>query len=304
MTRRRWLAAGVPAAAAVVVAAVLLLRDAAADPPPRSLADAVPYDGRSPREPSARGTRVVVALPRPSLGGAGIATPRAQRAYVRSLREEAAALRSALGARGVRLSDIVTYARTFNGFAATVRTRDLADLPVARRARAARAALLPGVEPAGPDRRAAPAAGRRPARRRLDRRARHGRRRRASAAGRPARPWLRRHRPEPEECQALFRFGGDQRNRARRDPRRRRRARAADPGRRPATRHAGRPGPRTWRSPTSCWPGSSAPSTPTATAPPTITSRSRWSASTRPTPASPARPRRGRSAARPRSARW
>ncbi len=98
-------------------------------PPPRALADAVPYDGRSPREPSGQGTRVIVSLPRPSLGAAGIADPGAQRDYVRSLEDESAALRSALGARGIRLSDVVTYARTFNGFAATVRTGDLADLP-------------------------------------------------------------------------------------------------------------------------------------------------------------------------------
>jgi hypothetical protein len=72
---------------------------------------------------------VIVALPRPSLGEAGIAEPGDQREYVRSLEDESAALRSALGARGIRLSDVVTYARTFNGFAATVRTDDLADLP-------------------------------------------------------------------------------------------------------------------------------------------------------------------------------
>jgi hypothetical protein len=119
-------AAGV---AAVAVLVAVLLLSGPGDPPPRALADAVPYDGRSPREPSGRGTRVIVQLPRPSLGSAGIAEPGAQREYVRSLEEESAALRSALGARGVQLDDVVTYARTFNGFAATVRTDDLADLP-------------------------------------------------------------------------------------------------------------------------------------------------------------------------------
>lgn len=113
----------------IAAAAAVALRSGAAAPPPPALADAVPYDGRSPREPSARGTRVIVALPRPSLGEAGIADPGAQREYVRSLEAESGALRSALGARGIRLSDVVDYARTFNGFAATVRTRDLADLP-------------------------------------------------------------------------------------------------------------------------------------------------------------------------------
>jgi len=119
-------AAGVAVVAVIVL--VLALRGPG-DPPPRTLADAVPYDGRSPREPSGRGTRVIVALPRPSLGEAAIADPGAQREYVASLEDESAALRSALGARGVRLNDVVTYARTFNGFAATVRTDDLADLP-------------------------------------------------------------------------------------------------------------------------------------------------------------------------------
>jgi len=112
---------------AAVVAIALVGREGAAPPP--ALADAVPYDGRSPREPSAEGTRVIVRLPRPALAEAGIAEPGAQRRYVQSLGDESGALRSALGARGIRLSDVVTYARTFNGFAATVRTGDLTDLP-------------------------------------------------------------------------------------------------------------------------------------------------------------------------------
>ena len=116
---------------AALVAALLagLLLAGPGDPPPRALADAVPFDGRSPREPSGQGTRVIVSLARRSLAEAGIAEPGDQRDYVESLEDESAALRSALGARGIRLSDVVTYARTFNGFAATVRTGDLADLP-------------------------------------------------------------------------------------------------------------------------------------------------------------------------------
>jgi hypothetical protein len=118
-------------AGAVVVAlvvAVVLLAGGGPAPPP-SLADAVPFDGRSPREPSGRSTRVIVALPRPPLGAAGIDDPEDQRDYVRSLEDESGALRSALGARGIRLSDVITFTRTFDGFAATVRTSDLADLP-------------------------------------------------------------------------------------------------------------------------------------------------------------------------------
>ena len=129
MDRRRLLiVAGAGALAVLALVAVLVLRGEG-EPPPRSLADALPYDGRSPREPSGQGTRVIVALPRPSLGQAGIADADDQRAYVDSLKDESAALRSALGARGVQLSDVVVYTRTFNGFAATVRTGDLADLP-------------------------------------------------------------------------------------------------------------------------------------------------------------------------------
>jgi hypothetical protein len=94
-------------------------------------ADAGPYDGRSPRAPTGDEQRVLVALPRPPLGGradAAALTPARQRAYVASLRREGAALRSALDARGVQLSDVVTFERTWNGFAATVATGDLADL--------------------------------------------------------------------------------------------------------------------------------------------------------------------------------
>ena len=47
---------------------------------------------------------------------------------MRSLEREGAALRSALGARGVELRDAVTFGRTWDGFAATVDTSDLAAL--------------------------------------------------------------------------------------------------------------------------------------------------------------------------------
>ena len=73
-----------------------------------------------------------------------------------SLEDESAALRSALGARGIALSGVVTYTRTFNGFAATVATADLADLPsLGVRAQPARRfypatsepARIPGLRP-------------------------------------------------------------------------------------------------------------------------------------------------------------
>src|SRR5215204_1809036 len=125
--RKRLALAGAALAAGIV--AVGLLARAGGEPPAAALADAVPFDGRSPREPSGQGTRVIVALPRPSLGRAGIDEPGEQREYVRSLADESRALRSALEARGIRLSEVVAFTRTFNGFAATVRTSDLADLP-------------------------------------------------------------------------------------------------------------------------------------------------------------------------------
>ena len=51
-----------------------------------------------------------------------------QRRYLASLKKEAATLRSALEARGVVLRDVVGYYRVWNGFSATVSTRDLARL--------------------------------------------------------------------------------------------------------------------------------------------------------------------------------
>jgi len=127
--RRLLLGGGALALLAVGVAVWLLAGGGGPGGGGASLGDATPYDGRSPSEPSGAGTRVIVKLPRPSLGAAGIRDPAAQRTYEASLQDEAAALRSALGARGVRLSDVRTFTRTFNGFAATVRTGDLAELP-------------------------------------------------------------------------------------------------------------------------------------------------------------------------------
>ena len=90
-----------------------------------------PLDGRSPREPAGGELRVLVELPRPALADRDdldALSPDDQRDYVRSLEREGAALRSALGARGVDLRDAVTFGRTWDGFAATVDTSDLAAL--------------------------------------------------------------------------------------------------------------------------------------------------------------------------------
>jgi hypothetical protein len=91
----------------------------------------VPYDGRSPALAPQREERVLVELPRPALGASAHrvkASGRRQRAYVRSLRAESAALISALRARDVRLHDVVTFERCWHGFAATIREHDLSQL--------------------------------------------------------------------------------------------------------------------------------------------------------------------------------
>jgi hypothetical protein len=100
-------------------------------PVPPSLVAVAPLDGRSPRDPAGREQRVLVELPRPALAERSDLdrlTPDQQRAYLRSLERESAALRSALGARGVALRHAVTFGRTWDGFAATVDTSDLAAL--------------------------------------------------------------------------------------------------------------------------------------------------------------------------------
>jgi hypothetical protein len=104
------------------------LSDAVAKAFPAAVADPVPYDGRSPAQPPAEQERVLVELPRPALGERRDLREldgSERRTYVESLEQEAAALISALRARGVKLRDVVTYARTWHGFAATVRDRDV-----------------------------------------------------------------------------------------------------------------------------------------------------------------------------------
>lgn len=91
--------------------------------PDAALADLVPYDGRSPKEEPGDEVRLLVRLRRPALGAlpdARTLDARLQRRHVRSLERESEALRSGLEARGVRLGDVVTFERVYNGFAATV----------------------------------------------------------------------------------------------------------------------------------------------------------------------------------------
>src|SRR4051794_40858827 len=124
------LALGVLAVLAVI--AVLAARSKSGGAPVApSLVALSPLDGRSPSEPAGAERRVLVELPRPALAERSDLdqmSAQDQRDYVASLKREARALRSALGARGVALRDVVAFGRTWDGFAATVDTTDLAAL--------------------------------------------------------------------------------------------------------------------------------------------------------------------------------
>ena len=164
----------------------------------------------------ARARRAAAAGARP----AGIAAPARSARYVRSLEDEAGALRSALG-RAACGSRRRRVRRVFNGFAATVRTRDLADLSSL------------GVR-AQPVRRFYPASARPPACRGC------GRRRRDAAGGAPVAVLDSGVDPRT----AARRPAGSGLRRGRRDETRRRRAIRAEAGARRAAR---------------LWPASSSP---------------------------------------------
>jgi hypothetical protein len=129
------IAAALVALAAIVVAVLVLAGGKASLPgvtsPPGTLADPVPYDGRSPGQPAQDEVRVLVQLPRKPLGelkDARAMGAEEQSAYIRSLKSEQTTLRSALQANGIVLRDVVAYTRVFDGFAATVRTQDVGRL--------------------------------------------------------------------------------------------------------------------------------------------------------------------------------
>jgi hypothetical protein len=117
-------------ARAVLLAALALVAGGCGGPlEGGALESEVTGDARSPRVPASERVRVLVEFQRDSLGdrlGTERLNPREQRAYVRSLRREARASLSALRARGVRLREVATFERAWNGFAATV---DAGDLP-------------------------------------------------------------------------------------------------------------------------------------------------------------------------------
>src|SRR4051794_25049534 len=123
------------AVGAVAVAVLVLTGHKSALPgvanAPGTLADPVPYDGRSPGQPAQDEVRVLVQLPRKPLGdldNARALGAEQQSAYIRSLKSEQTTLRSALQANGIVLRDVVAYTRVFDGFAATVRTQDVGRL--------------------------------------------------------------------------------------------------------------------------------------------------------------------------------
>ena len=91
-------------------------------------AGSLPLDARSPLEPPGEKMRVLVQLRRPPLAEQIAETPWSagrQRAYVTNVENEVAALQSSLRAKDVKLGRPVTFARVWNGFAATIRARDL-----------------------------------------------------------------------------------------------------------------------------------------------------------------------------------
>ena len=112
------------------MAAALLLAACGSGEPAGSITGAgtLPLDARSPLEPPGDRMRVLVQLRRPPLAEQIAAEPWSagrQRAYVANVENEVAALQSSLRAKGVKLGAPVTFARVWNGFAATIGTRDL-----------------------------------------------------------------------------------------------------------------------------------------------------------------------------------
>jgi hypothetical protein len=115
----RWAQAALAAAVAALMVVIVLAAGGhgpsslpVIGPLPSSLADPVPYDGRTPDQPPGDEQRVLVQMPRPALGdlkGARAMGAAAQRRYVASLKLEARTTRSALEARGIHLRDVVSY---------------------------------------------------------------------------------------------------------------------------------------------------------------------------------------------------
>ena len=155
----------------------------------------------------------------------------AQRRYIAALKREQIALRSGLEARGVVFRDVVSYYRVWNGFAATVSTRDIPQLAYpGSQVRTVRRAYPASGEPVPVPGPGADRAGR-PQRHAARRGPRHRRRQRARSTATPTpamTPSTATATPSPAAERGR---AGDERDRARGRDRRRRRARAADPDR-------------------------------------------------------------------------
>src|SRR2546430_14316193 len=95
--------------------------------------DSIARDGRSPRIAATDTVRVLVEMRRPPLGEAVAAgsrlDPAGLRAYVASLNGGGGALPGALGGQGGRVGRGGPYARGWDGVAAAVRARALAEGP-------------------------------------------------------------------------------------------------------------------------------------------------------------------------------
>ncbi len=129
-------AAALLAAAAIVLIVLLATGGTASLPgvapaPAASLADPVPYDGRTPQQAPGAEQRVLVQFRRPALGDLPNARSMGaaeQIQRIKSLKRELIATRGAIQANGIELKDVVSFYRVWNGFAATVKTSDLGRL--------------------------------------------------------------------------------------------------------------------------------------------------------------------------------
>ena len=113
-----------------LLAAACLLAACGSEDPARSItgAGSLPLDARSPLEPPSDRLRVLVQLRRPPLSQQMAEepwSPGRQSAYVGNFGNEVEALQSSLRVKGVKFGRPVTFARIWNGFAATIKARDL-----------------------------------------------------------------------------------------------------------------------------------------------------------------------------------
>ena len=257
--RRRLAIAAASPRVAVVVAALLLAGPG--DPPPPALADAVPYDGRSPREPSGAGHARASSRCRGRRSARPGSPTRDDQRALRAL-ARGRVRRAALGARRPRRAALrrrhlhahvqrLRRDRAHRATSPTCRRSACRAQPVRRFYPAtSEPAASPGLRPPVA---AAPLGGASIAV--LDSRRRRARTRCSRGRLDPGYDAVDR---DDDPAPAADPRGGRRETSGTAlagHPRRRGRARAADPRRRPAAGDAGRRAWRTSRSPTSCSPG-------------------------------------------------